>query len=125
MPFKFRRVYKYQLTERCELLTLCQPTWDISSGRWITLTAGGVIKIGERYSWDGPSGPAIDTKSFMRASLVHDALYQLMEEGLLDLKFRKAADQTMRKLALEDGMGRFRAWYTYRMVRWFGGSHAR
>ncbi len=32
-----------------------------------------------------PNGPTIETKTFMRASLVHDALYQLMREEHLEL----------------------------------------
>jgi len=125
MKIEYRRIYKYELTRSCKELTLCQPTYDTKIGRWITLRRGGMIEIGERYSWDGPSGPARDTKNFMRASLVHDALYQLIQEGKLPRNYRKAADQTLRKLAREDGMSAFRAWYTYRAVRWFGGSHAR
>lgn len=121
----YRKIYKYELTRGCKELTLLSVPHDIKRGRWITLRRGGVIEIGERYSWDGPSGPARDTKNFMRASLVHDALYQLMQEGLLPRSYRKRADQTMRKLAREDGMSRFRAWYTYRAVRMFGGSSAR
>jgi len=42
---------------------------------------GLLIKAG--YSWDGPSGSAIDTKNFMQGSLVHDALYQLLRENIL------------------------------------------
>jgi len=41
------------------------------------IDCGGSLCIREGYSWDGPSGPAIDTVDFMRGSLVHDALYQL------------------------------------------------
>ena len=47
---------------------------------------------------DGPSGPAIDTKNFMRASLVHDALYQLMRLGTLDKSRRQYADRLLQTI---------------------------
>ena len=74
------------------------------------------------YAWDGPSGPTIDTKNFMRGSLVHDGLYQLMREGLLaHEEYRKSADDLLRDICVEDGMSKFRAWYVHRAVRISGG----
>lgn len=87
----------------------------LDSYGWLTISAG--------YFWDGASGPAIDTADFMRASCAHDALYLLIREGRIDHRHRKAADQLMRRLAREDGMGAFRAWYAYRAVRWAGGNY--
>ena len=78
------------------------------------------LYISARYAWDGASGPTFDDKTNMRASLVHDALYQLMREGLLDRKCRKYADQLFRDICIQDGMGKFRAWYYYQAVRIFG-----
>ncbi len=61
----------------------------------------------------------------MRGSLVHDGLYQLMRDGLLDHeKYRKDDDDLLRVVCKEDGMSSFRAWYVYRSVRIFGGSSA-
>ena len=82
-----------------------------------------MLLIKQGYSWDGPSGPARDTNNFMRASLVHDALYQLIEESQLHKKHRKDADKAMRKICKEDGMGGPRRFWTYWAVRIFGGSH--
>lgn len=81
------------------------------------------MDINAGYAWDGPSGPTIDTKTFIRASLVHDALYQLMREEKLDrIKYREDADQLLKRICLEDGMNSFRAAYVYKFVRWFGKS---
>ena len=81
----------------------------------------GVLTIGVGYAWDGPSGPTFDTKDFMRGSLVHDALYQLMRENAISRTlYRKYADQLLRIICLEDGMSKFRAWYVYKFVRMFG-----
>ena len=91
---------------------------------YIGLDSSGVLDLREGYVWDGPSGPAIDTASFLRASLVHDALYQLMREGELSISYRKQADQIMRQIALDDRMPPWRARYAYRAVRWFAGRAA-
>lgn len=68
---------------------------------------------------DGPSGPTIDTKEFMRGAFVHDALYQLIREGHLLMRDRKQADKILRRMCIEDGMSRFRAWYVYEAVSRF------
>lgn len=77
---------------------------------WLVISAG--------YAWDGPSGPTIDTKSFMRGSLIHDALYQLLRHGVLPENHRKMADDELWRICRADGMNRFRAWYVRKMVRW-------
>ncbi len=65
-----------------------------------------------------PSGPTIDTKSFMRGSLAHDALYQLMHEKLLTVAdARELADKVLRDICITDGMWKVRAWWVYRAVR--------
>jgi len=89
------------------------------------LTLSGEIQVSAAFGWDGPSGPAIDTASFMRASLAHDVLYWFMREGALPQGFRATADRVMRELALEDGMPRWRAWYTWAGVRIGAASAAR
>ena len=80
----------------------------------------GKLRIRAGYAWDGPSFIAIHTKTFMLASLVHDAYYQMIREGLLHPQRRKYADKEMRRICLEEGMNKFRAWYAYRFVRAFG-----
>lgn len=57
------------------------------------------------YSWDGASGPAIDTKNTRRASLVHDGLYQAMRLKRLPRHLKEAADAEMMLILEEDGMG--------------------
>lgn len=61
----------------------------------------------------------------MRASLVHDALYQLLRNKKIKKAYRKEADKTLRRLCLEDGMNRLRAWYVYKAVRKFGSEKSR
>jgi hypothetical protein len=63
---------------------------------------------------------AIDTLSFMRGSLIHDALYQLMRESHLDHNiYREPADRVLQKICKEEGMWSVRAWWVYHGVRLF------
>ena len=93
---------------------------------YIDLDSDGRLLMKDRYAWDGATDPARDTLTVMRASLVHDALYQLMRLGELDPdEHRLTADRIFRDICLEDGMCAFRAHYSFLAVRWFGGRHAR
>ena len=85
---------------------------------YIWLKEGHLI-IMKHYAWDGASGPAKDDKTNMTASLVHDALYQLMREKLIERTHRKYIDQLFRDICLKNGMSKFRAWYYYTAVRLF------
>jgi hypothetical protein len=120
---RYRCGFKYQLVRdyRGEL-ALVRPAGDIVH-EYIELTRDGLIYIRRGYAWDGPSGPTIDTKNFMRGSLVHDALYQLIREGMLSIDWREAADQELRLICIEDGMSVPRAWWVYAGVR-YGGAGA-
>ena len=64
--------------------------------------SAGVLVVKAHYAWDGPSGPTFDTPTNMRAALFHDALCQLIGEGLLGKKYRKYADELLRTIMLED-----------------------
>lgn len=125
---EYKSGYKYQLARNYRILVPI--SGPISQGP-IKLSKAGWLTIKKGYAWDGPSGPAIDTKNFMRGSLVHDALYQLMREGRLGWRtgpketdidheaYRKVADQLLRDICREDGMSWIRAWWVYRAVRTF------
>jgi len=90
---------------------------------FLYLSSDSLLTISNGYAWDGASGPTIDTDSFMRGSLVHDALYQLIASKRLSKDHRKAADKILYRLCREDGMPWFRAQYVYYAVRKFGASH--
>ncbi len=120
---EYKAGYKYQLSETTQFKTHLFPNLPAVS-EYMTLFRDGVLVIREGYAWDGPSGPTIDTKSFMRGSLAHDALYQLMRENKLTVHdARKKADQVLRKICLEDGMWKIRAWWVYKGVR-FGAENS-
>lgn len=115
--------YKYQLSQAYATVITIKPENDIDFD-FIKLNSDGAISIKKGYAWDGPSGPTIDTLNFMRGSLIHDALYQLMREKIIDKDiYRKPADQLLRNMCREDGMSSIRAWWVYKGVR-FGGDSA-
>ncbi len=111
--------YKYQLKKKYTVVVDIQPTKRIKT-EYIMLDTSGKLTLAKGYAWDGPSGPTIDTLTFMRGSLVHDALYQLMRERHLNNDaHREAADRALQKICKEDGMWSLRAWWVYLGVRWF------
>lgn len=122
--YKEKSTYKYTLYEGVLFETGIRVDRSFHIGP-LKMQLGGTLVISAGYSWDGPSGPTIDTKTFMRGSLIHDALYQLIREGVLSMPDRKRVDQILREICLEDGMARFRAWYVYQGVRKFGAKHCR
>lgn len=114
----YKAGYKYQLARNYRVgigikgHTITQGPIKLTTNGWLTIRKG--------YAWDGPSGPAIDSKNFMRGSLVHDALYQLMRYGrLAPGDYRDTADRLLQKMCIEDGMWRVRAWWVYQAVKTF------
>jgi len=115
--------YKYQLafdyTVHCGILGYVKDT------PFLSLDFDGVLTIKHGYAWDGASGVfTVQTKNTMRASLVHDALYQLMRLRLIMENERQHADKLFYKMLIEDGMFKFRAKYFYAAVCVFGAEYA-
>ena len=108
----YKAGYKYQLVEPYSQDIGIRPGRDIDT-TYITLKHNGVLTVRAGYAWDGPSGPTFDTSDFMRGSLVHDVLYQLMRMDLLNREYKKDADRLLQKMCIEDGMPRIRAWWVY------------
>ena len=110
--------YKYQIVQTYHTETRIKPKNPIST-EWIQLDTEGNLTIQDGYAYDGPSGPTLDTPDSMRASLEHDAKYQLFRLGLLNQNWRATADEEFRETCLEDGMMHFRADAWYLFVREF------
>jgi hypothetical protein len=118
---RYRRGYKYILhSDYTVALPLTSPK-SIATSEFI-LSENGVLTVIAGYPWDGPSGPTIDTDNFMRGSLIHDVLYEMMRQELLPQSFRDIADSILRDVCLQDGMSSIRAWWVYHGVRLGGGS---
>lgn len=116
----YARGYKYQT--RCAFAILLPEMVGAVAATvrtdWLELTPDGWLQIRAGYAWDGATG-AWDSKSSMRGSLGHDALYQLIRLGLLSHEWREAADRVLRRLCEEDKMLGPRAWAWFHAVRIF------
>ena len=122
---RYKSGYKYQIVEDVHF-----PDTGIlpALGRgfdhdWIALSNEGYLIVRKGYAFDGPSGPTFDTKNFMRGSLAHDALYQLMGDGTIDISYREKADKYLVQVCKEDGMSAIRRAWVYAGVR-VGGARA-
>ena len=99
----------------------------------VELNTLGLLKVNTNYAWDG-SKVIMDTKINMLASLVHDALYQLMSTycttnatrigGISRSEFRKKADLMYLDLYRQNGatglVGKLWSSLTYIGIRLFG-----
>ena len=121
ITYRKLKKYKYQLLEVYAHETgLALDAAVATGGGWLKMTKSGRLTVKKGYAWDGPSGPTIDTPNFLRGSMVHDALYQLIREGLLPGRSRLPADKLLRDMCRQDGMSRRRAEYVFVAVRAFG-----
>ena len=117
---RYKSEYKYQLAESYQIRIVIKPKSAIKTD-FIDLDIQGNLEVKKGYAWDGPSGPVKDTEENMRASLVHDALYQLMRNNELNSRtHRKAADKEFKDICQADGVSNFRASVYYKTLRSFG-----
>jgi len=102
---RYRSGYKYQLAEDYHIATTIKPKADIDT-QFLALTLDGQLTVKSGYAWDGTSGPVIDTPQNLRASLVHDAFYQLMRERLLTPRknYKDKTDKLFKHLCKDDGV---------------------
>ncbi len=96
---KYKKGYNYQLNKDHWLTIPVIPEKDIITD-YILFDNEGLLVVREGYAWDGASRVP-DFKFFMESSLVHDALYQLMREALLDIAHRSDADWLFAEMSCE------------------------
>lgn len=124
----YKGSYKYLLAERATWTTGIRS--DGFALRFCSISPDGELTILPGYAWDGASGPSINTKSVRRASLIHDALYQLLREtgfgknGDRHEIRRHQSDQVFRNVCEADGMWKPRVRWMFRGVRTGGGPSA-
>ena len=99
----YRSGYKYQLDKDYHIETRIKPPKEIDT-QFISVKEDGSMIVKSGYAWDGTSGLIIDTDGNLRASLVHDALYQLMRKGKLKprKKYKNKADKLFRSMCKDD-----------------------
>ncbi len=112
---------QFRLTASFEVKTRIKG-YRIANGL-ITLMDDGTLHLAYGYKWDGASGPTWDTHATIKASAVHDALYQLMATGRLPKTERWKADGELWYLMRRNGTGWFRAAYYLAAVEVFGRRH--
>ena len=118
---KYQAGYKYQVYEDYSIQTTVKPK-EIIFLDFIVLEENGMMHIKKGYAWNGANFPAIDTKNFMIGSLIHDALYQLMDEGYLDpVIWKPRADKELVRLTWNDEMSKLRCWWVFKGVNYGGG----
>lgn len=127
MPIFYKDGYKYQLYQDYEY-QLGPEFPDIAreiETDFLYLNDDKLLIVKKGYAWDGTSGPTFHTKNFMRGSLIHDALYQLIRQGYLDNNIcRRLADLVLYDTIRKDGMWWIRANIVYYAVRVFGNTAA-
>ncbi len=116
---KYQKGYKNRLYETHKGNIAIYPEVRIES-KFGVLYPNGNIEIFEGFMWDGCSGPTIATKSTIRAGLVHDFLYYLMRQGLLEQHQREQVDKIFKQILLKDKCLWLRAWGYFKGVRLFG-----
>lgn len=81
-----------------------------------------ILSVKKGYAWDGASGPIINTRDTLVASLVHDVLYQAMRLNLIksSKENRKIADKNFFEILKMNGVNSIRRKVWYFAVRLFG-----
>jgi len=118
---KYKAGYKFQLAKDYSV-TITIKGRTIES-KYIELKRTGKLTILAGYAWDGASG-AIDTKTILRGSLTHDALFQLLRVEALPSTYIDEVNYIFKRICREDGMSRIRAWYVWWAVSRLGGRSA-
>lgn len=98
----YKSGYKYIVAETCVFKTRITLDTDIGVDNYLILHKDGTLVINKGYAWNGVNWWP-DTKKNMSAGLVHDALYQLIQEGVLALAHKDNADLTFRDMLEQEG----------------------
>jgi hypothetical protein len=118
IPIEMRRMPKYLLVGTYSFRV--PELKDHQASLLGALLQDGKLTVEDGYRWDGPSGPTIDTENWMRASLVHDVLCDMIRYAGLDPKMAQTVHNIMWRFLREDGMSRIRAGYSWLAVSLFG-----
>jgi len=119
-------LFKYEMIKDREVITTMYGFGEIET-EFFTLTHDGIMTIKSGYRWDGPSGPTVDTPSFMRSSAAHDVCFQILREGLVPDSTREgfliSANRDLRDISRKDGMLKCRSSIVKFSVDKFGRKH--
>ncbi len=129
MKYKYLTHYKFGL-EGDEQRQIPKLLNEIAWNNYISLDKG-VLIVKKHYAWDGSSIPHKKTLRILSlwlynpdkyckvASLVHDALCQLMRESRLPRHHKEFIDGLYRDMCVEGGMSARQANHRYKALRKF------
>jgi len=116
---KYSAGYKYQLKGNVLVQTRLRPTTPAIIQGFIFLGGDGKLFIYNSYAWNGATcAPDFDGNRL--AVLVHDALFQLIQEGLLPDDSFKECNEELRDIMISEGAPRLIAELFYFGVSGFG-----
>ena len=120
---KYRKGYKIQLAED-EVLILSEAFrgYKIHT-KFISLEDCALV-IRDGYASDLASGPTIDTENTKVPSVGHDALYELIRQGLLPFVLWKEADKMLYRWLRGRDTAELRIWYWKKGLDWKKGACA-
>lgn len=112
--------YKYEMLEDWTHNLNC---FHIYKNKYICLKCERII-VKKGFRWDGASGFP-DSKKVLRASLIHDAFYQVIREDWSLKKNEKQslksyADLIFKEICIEDNTHNAIAFWLHRAVKRFG-----
>jgi len=107
--------YKYRLLSD-KYIAISKSLREIQVKRPFIYLDIGMLHLIKGYAWDGCTYFP-DFKKLMRASLVHDALCQLVNTLWLPKRMQRDIDLEFRRIAIEDGFNPWMADIAYRAIR--------
>lgn len=100
----YKTGYRHQLVKQYEQYVAGAGIFPVEPGGndfvWLTIDGRLIIRVA--YAWNGANKPAINDKSFVRPSLVHDALRQLWQLGVIDDTGLAASDKLLGEMLRND-----------------------
>ena len=119
MKYRDIRAYKFQVYETEVTKTPIIPEKEIYH-EFFMLLMDGTLTVKKGYAWDGASGPVIQTKALLKASLAHDVFFQCMRVGLLPKSYFEVVNKFLQIQCIQFGMNKLFAWGVYQAVQTCG-----
>ena len=120
---KYSDGYKIQIKEDVFVQTRLKPKQRAEIPGYVSIETDGGLWIYNRYAYDGATG-GVNLDCMRLAILVHDALFQLMQEGQLDIAFFQQANEELRDIAISNGTPVWITNFFYFCVSKFGNAFA-
>lgn len=105
---------KFSVWEKLEVQTIITG-YHVKSDQ-VELFESGLLVVEKGYAWDGATG-AVDSKSIIFASCIHDILCGFINSGLLPVFVQALADEQFRLIEQQGKMPWIRRMWTYLGVR--------